>query len=461
MVYQDAFMKNANWRPSSDGARDAQAYRDQRLVERERRFKLGQLAQEQAREQALREAYNASTDAGGKLNEQALYRQLKQMGLSEAIIPVREKYESAYAAAQDKKYKRAQDKAEAQRKQRETQVKVDKETREGKKFARDDARAQEQSKYAQVAARVGSLAQVPGVDRDTAVVAIKQMLDEGTLDERTGQRLIQGIPRDPRALAPYLRSLSLQAMDADKRFKAQAPDEPTAWQKMQDATERYKVDKRTGADLDKARLKAEADAKKASAPKEMKLSSNAEKAIEKADETIQRGASISGMLGRALELNKKAYAGWGANARAKVVGSLSDDSENANATLELENILNQKALMELKDLFVGATTNVELEVNQHLQGLRSPNPQVREKILARLKELVDERVEFNRSKRARISQGTYYTEVPEGPPGDQPPGQGGRPNIDPSQLPPGARQAKDGNYYVADPNTGRWNRIDP
>lgn len=411
--------QNQNYGSSgADRMRRVQDYRSAQLDERDKRFKLGQLAQEQAREQALREAYNASTDAGGKLNEQALFRQLKQMGLSEAIIPVREKYESAYTAAQDKKYKRTQDEAEAERKRRETQAKVDKEAREGKKWQIEESNLKEQSKYAQVAARVGSLAQVPGVNRDTAVVAIKQMLDEGTLDERTGQRLIQGIPQDPRALAPYLRSLSLQAMDADKRFKAQTPDEPTAWQKMQDSTKRYMVDTRTKADLDKARLKAEADAKKAGAPKPLKLSSNAEKAIEKADESTQRGKSISGMLGRALELNENAYAGWGANARAHVVGSLPGESKNANATLELENILNQKALMELKDLFAGATTNIELEVNQHLQGLKSPNPQVRKQILERLKVLVDERVAFNESKRARISQGTYYNEVPDEAPAD-------------------------------------------
>lgn len=144
------------------------------------------------------------------------------------------------------------------------------------------------------------------------------------------------------------------------------------------------------------------------------LSPTMQKELVEADDIT--GASMSAMsqLRQALALNDKAYAGPLAGLRAETVAGVkslvgADPSTEANATIEMENIVLNQALSSLKAIFGGAPTEGERKILVDIQASVNKTPEQRAVILARAHALAERRLEFNRNRAKAIRNGTYLT----------------------------------------------------
>ena len=182
---------------------------------------------------------------------------------------------------------------------------------------------------------------------------------------------------------------------------------PTGWSEY---------DKRTGKVVTRgvappmSAVKQETDKAKTGAGK--KLSATVEKELFDTDEMILAGKEVQRGLQSALALNDKALGGMGAGALA-AAGTLLPDKmrpETIDATNELDNIVANTALPQLKILFGGMPTEGERKVLLDLQGMSGKNASVRKGILERAQAAAQRREAFNRKKADAIRKGTYFQE---------------------------------------------------
>ncbi|MFB7145022.1 hypothetical protein ACWGMK_06230 [Agrobacterium deltaense] len=180
---------------------------------------------------------------------------------------------------------------------------------------------------------------------------------------------------------------------------------------------------------------------------EQSLTATDKKAILEADEMVQSTQNVLPLIDRALQLNDKAYSGPTAGLRGLVTGALG--MEGGEATQELDNVVINGALTQLKAIFGGAPTEGERAILLDMSGASNQPAPVRRTIFERAKQAAERRLKFYQQRATDMRGGTYYkpgTSTPSAPTAPTPPS----PPQDPSmprvtsqseydRLPSGAR----------------------
>lgn len=167
------------------------------------------------------------------------------------------------------------------------------------------------------------------------------------------------------------------------------------------------------------------DGKPVAAPKKgaAGLSATAQKELFEADDAVQNGMGAISSLQKAMELNDKAYSGFGASTRATLRSNLPGTSKEADATIAMENIIKDQALTSMKSIFGGNPTEGERAILLDLQASASKTPEQRKEILTRATQAAQRRLEFNKQKADALRGGTYMSE-------------GGAPKVQSTTTPP-------------------------
>jgi hypothetical protein len=147
--------------------------------------------------------------------------------------------------------------------------------------------------------------------------------------------------------------------------------------------------------------------------------------IFEADEGAQASSNVMTALDTALELNDKAYSGIGAETRGYLT-SLTG-AEGGEATEQLQNVVTQQVLENLKATFGGMPTEGERQILLQVQGSVNKSPEVRKRIYEAAKTAAQRRLEFNSQKASGIRSGEYF-QPGYSPQGAPPPPAGG--NVD-------------------------------
>ena len=150
------------------------------------------------------------------------------------------------------------------------------------------------------------------------------------------------------------------------------------------------------------------------------MSVTLQKELIESDDNVQQSASAIAALKKAKTINDKAYSGYGASGRAKLMSNVYETDE-ANATIELDNLIGQQALSSMKSIFGGNPTEGERAILLDLQASSSKTPAQRTAILDRAIQAAKTRGKFAKSKAQSIRDGKYLTEGAPMPEADAPP----------------------------------------
>ena len=145
-------------------------------------------------------------------------------------------------------------------------------------------------------------------------------------------------------------------------------------------------------------------------PAKTGLSPTAQKELFEADEIAQSSQNAIGMLKEALNLNKQAYSGIGAKQRAVIRSNLPGSTPEADATINLDNLMTGQALESLKATFGGMPTEGERKILLDIQASADKTPIQREQILNRAIQAAQKRLKFSKNKGDSLRSGTYFTE---------------------------------------------------
>lgn len=140
------------------------------------------------------------------------------------------------------------------------------------------------------------------------------------------------------------------------------------------------------------------------------MSATAQKELFEAEDMVLAGENVKSSIDSALALNDTAYSGYGAGERATIRSNLPGQSEGADATVQMNNIILGQALESLKATFGGSPTEGERAILVQLQASVDKTPAQRKAILEKAKELADKRVTFNKQKAAQLRTGEYLSE---------------------------------------------------
>ena len=149
------------------------------------------------------------------------------------------------------------------------------------------------------------------------------------------------------------------------------------------------------------------------------MSVTLQKELIESDDNVQQSASAIAALKKAKTINDKAYSGYGASGRAKLMSNVYETDE-ANATIELDNLIGQQALSSMKSIFGGNPTEGERAILLDLQASSSKTPAQRTAILDRAIKAAEVRAKFATSKAQSIRNGKYLTEGAPMPEADAP-----------------------------------------
>jgi hypothetical protein len=143
-----------------------------------------------------------------------------------------------------------------------------------------------------------------------------------------------------------------------------------------------------------------------------KLSATEQKEFYEAEDKATAAVGVIGALDDAIQLNDKAFSGFGAETLAAAnripgVGAFIND-EAATATTELNNIILGQALESLKVTFGAAPTEGERKILLDLQASIDKTPKERAVILARAKAAAERREKAARAKMEGITTGGIY-----------------------------------------------------
>jgi hypothetical protein len=138
------------------------------------------------------------------------------------------------------------------------------------------------------------------------------------------------------------------------------------------------------------------------------LSSAAQKELFEAEDTIQSSKNAVGILEGALKLNDKAYSGYGAKARAVLRSNLPGDTPEADATVNLDNMMTGQALESLKAIFGGMPTEGERKILLDMQASADKTPTQRKEIINRAIQMAKIRQSYNENKAKSLRDGTYF-----------------------------------------------------
>jgi hypothetical protein len=139
------------------------------------------------------------------------------------------------------------------------------------------------------------------------------------------------------------------------------------------------------------------------------LTPQEQKELFEAEDIVKASESVILNLGRALEINKDAYSGFGAGARRTIARQIPgvSKSQGVTATTELENLVTGNALDQLKATFGGAPTEGERQILLDLQGSINMEVEEREAIWKRALAAAARRKKSNEEKMNRIRKGSY------------------------------------------------------
>lgn len=144
------------------------------------------------------------------------------------------------------------------------------------------------------------------------------------------------------------------------------------------------------------------------------MTATAQKEIIQTDEEIQAGKQAKTLFDEALKINDSAMGFTGAAAVASV-GSLLPDAirpSTFDSTQDLDNIVQNAALPQLKTIFGGNPTEGERKILLDVQGSSSKPPPVRKAIFERAQRAIDARLGFAVPKAASLRDGTYFATQP-------------------------------------------------
>lgn len=149
--------------------------------------------------------------------------------------------------------------------------------------------------------------------------------------------------------------------------------------------------------------------------KGMNLSAAEQKELFEAEDVVNASKSVLLNLSKALELNEKAYSGFGAGARRTIARNIPgvSESEGVTATTEIESLVITNSLDQLKAIFGGAPTEGERKILLDIQGSISMSPKERARVWERAMEAAARRMKSNEEKMKRIRQGSYSRVSPE------------------------------------------------
>ena len=102
--------------------------------------------------------------------------------------------------------------------------------------------------------------------------------------------------------------------------------------------------------------------------------------------------------------------------------NLPGESEQANATINLDNIMTTQALESLKSTFGAAPTEGERKILLDIQASADKTPKQRKEIIERAMKAAENRLIFNTNKAKALRNGTHNVIDPQG--------QNGSPDVD-------------------------------
>lgn len=144
----------------------------------------------------------------------------------------------------------------------------------------------------------------------------------------------------------------------------------------------------------------------AAPPKAKNLTVQEQKEVFEADEGVQAATNVIGALNKALDLNDKAYSGPMAQTRG--YGMSLFGSEGGTATEELQNVVLQQVLDNLKATFGAAPTEGERQILVDIQGSVNKAPEVRKRIFENAIAAAERRRKFSAGKAEAIRGGEYF-----------------------------------------------------
>jgi len=149
--------------------------------------------------------------------------------------------------------------------------------------------------------------------------------------------------------------------------------------------------------------------------KGLNLGAQEQKELFEAEDVINSAKSVILNLTKAKELSPKAYSGFAAGERRTVARNIPGvgKSEGVTATTELESLVGQNALDQLKAIFGGAPSDAEQRILNKLQGSINMGDEERQKLYDQAIKAAARRLRANKTKMDNIRKGAYGKITPE------------------------------------------------
>lgn len=180
-----------------------------------------------------------------------------------------------------------------------------------------------------------------------------------------------------------------------------------------------------------------------------KMSATEQKEFFEKSDAKDSGAKTLSILDQVDDIRKKPmFTGMGSTAaafanRIPIIGAMVDDVKAGNTTA-YNNLLKEVSYSRLKELFPGAISNAERESLEKLQALSSYSKPEQDRILEESRKLVERLYTTSSKAMQGIASGDVYKDAAKADPSVLP--------NTPKDMPPEAKKAPDGNYYIPDPN---------
>ena len=149
--------------------------------------------------------------------------------------------------------------------------------------------------------------------------------------------------------------------------------------------------------------------------KGMNLSAREQTELFEAEDIVNASKTVIINLDKALEINPKAYSGFAAGARRSIARNIPGvgDSEGVTATTDLESLVGQNSLDQMKAIFGGNPTEGERQILLDLAGSISLGVNERAAIWKRASKAAARRLKLNQEKMENIRKGAYGKITPE------------------------------------------------
>lgn len=146
------------------------------------------------------------------------------------------------------------------------------------------------------------------------------------------------------------------------------------------------------------------------------MSVTLQKELLESDDAVQSAAAVVRSLKSALTQNDAAYSGYLAKPRAVLRSNLPGDSQGADATIDIDNLMTGQGLEQMKSIFGAAPTEGERKILLDMQASVDKTPAQRKSIMDRAIAAAERRAAYAASKARAIRDGSYLTDgVPAQP----------------------------------------------